>query len=94
MNAFSFKVKYNEDLALTGDYFISYKISFSLYPASKYKNAPVLTQTVPFTITVSDACKTTTLAFFDSVPYISKTYYLNDPLLELYKPPETFIKKI
>ena len=48
---------------------------------------------MPFTITIADACETASLAFFNPVPYISKTYYLHDPSFELYQAPEKFIGK-
>jgi len=90
VHSFSFKIKYTENYSLEGDYNIGYKVSFTNYP-----NGPVIKQAVPFTITIADACKSTTLSFINpEVPYVSKTYYLNDPAFEFYKAPEKFIKKL
>jgi len=88
VNSFSFRVRYTEDLSMVGEYTISYKVYFTSYPA-----APILTQTDPFTITIADPCKNTTLAFINPVPYVSRTYALHDISFEFYQLPDTFVSK-
>ena len=58
VNSFSFKIKYTTDHSLEGQYIIGYKVSLKNYPA----HAP-LTSNAPFTITITDPCKTTRLDF-------------------------------
>ena len=85
VNAFSFKVRYTEDSSVVKDYNMRYRIFFTNYPTG-----PVL-ESAPFNIKIADPCLTVTLAFNGSVPYISRTYFLQDPSIELYKSPEKFI---
>ena len=79
VDSFSFRVRYTESLSVVGDYNISFKISFKNYPPTKYPTAPVLTQTVPFTIKITDPCKTTTSEFIDPVANTNKTQCVHDP---------------
>ena len=65
-----------------------YKIFFVNYPTG-----PVLEQKVPFIIKIVDPCETTMLSFIEPVPYVSKTYYLQDPSFEFTTLPETIVSK-
>ena len=87
MNAFSFKVRYNENLLAAGVYTIRYKVSFK-----NYSNGPILERTLPFRITI-DPCKSTTLAFIEPMPYKTTTYYLQEPSFEFTTLPETIVSK-